>query len=164
MNNLSIIVDIAKNNGIGKDNQLLYWLPNDLKRLKALTTGHTVIMGRKTFDSLPKGALPNRRNIVLSRQDGLVCAGAECFTSLEEALAHCNAEEEIFIMGGASVYKEALPLTHRLYITLVHDTGKQADAFFPEIDEKVWKETGREDHHTDEKHLYPYSFINYERR
>ena len=100
-------------------------------------------MGRKTFDSLPKGALPNRRNIVLSRQDGLVCAGAECFTSLEEALAHCNAEEEIFIMGGASVYKEALPLTHRLYITLVHDTGKQADAFFPEIDEKVWKETSR---------------------
>lgn len=79
-------------------------------------------------------------------------------------LAHCNAEEEIFIMGGASVYKEALPLTHRLYITLVHDTDKQADAFFPEIDEKVWKETGREDHHTDEKHLYPYSFINYERR
>ena len=142
MNNLSIIVAIAKNNGIGKDNQLLYWLPNDLKRFKALTTGHTVIMGRKTFDSLPKGALPNRRNIVLSRQDGLVCAGAECFTSLEEAL----------------------PLTHRLYITLVHDTGKQADAFFPEIDEKVWKETGREDHHTDEKHLYPYSFINYERR
>ena len=132
MNNLSIIVAIAKNNGIGKDNQLLYWLPNDLKRLKALTTGHTVIMGRKTFDSLPKGALPNRRNIVLSRQDGLVCAGAECFTSLEEALAHCNAEEEIFIMGGASVYKEALPLTHRLYITLVHDTGKQADAFFPD--------------------------------
>lgn len=96
-------------------------------------------MGRKTFDSLPKGALPNRRNIVLSRQDRLVCAGAECFTSLEEALAHCNAEEEIFIMGGASVYKEALPLTHRLYITLVHDTGKQADAFFPEIDEKYGK-------------------------
>lgn len=96
-------------------------------------------MGRKTFDSLPKGALPNRRNIVLSRQDGLVCAGAECFTSLEEALAHCNAEEEIFIMGGASVYKEALPLTHRLYITLVHDTDKQADAFFPEIDEKYGK-------------------------
>ena len=110
MNNLSIIVAIAKNNGIGKDNQLLYWLPNDLKRLKALPTGHTVIM------------------------------------------------------GGASVYKEALPLTHRLYITLVHDTDKQADAFFPEIDEKVWKETSREDHHTDEKHLYPYSFINYERR
>lgn len=96
-------------------------------------------MGRKTFDSLPKGALPNRRNIVLSRQDRLVCAGAECFTSLEEALAHCNAEEEIFILGGASVYKEALPLTHRLYITLVHDTGKQADAFFPEIDEKYGK-------------------------
>ena len=97
MNNLSIIVSIAKNNGIGKDNQLLYWLPNDLKRFKALTTGHTVIMGRKTFDSLPKGALPNRRNIVLSRQDGLVCAGAECFTSLEEALAHLSWEVPVCI-------------------------------------------------------------------
>lgn len=163
MKNLSIIVAIAENNAIGMDNQLLYWLPNDLKRFKALTTGHTVIMGRKTFDSLPKGALPNRRNIVLSRQAGLTCPGAECYTSLEEALSHCEAEEEIFIMGGASVYKEALPLTQRLYITLVHDSSKQADVFFPEIDGKAWKETGREDHPTDEKHLYPYSFINYER-
>mgnify|MGYP001237594779 CR=1 FL=1 len=134
MSKISIIAAVDRRMAIGFQNKLLFWLPNDLKRFKALTTRHTVIMGRKTFDSLPKGALPNRRNIVLSRQDGLVCAGAECFTSLEEALAHCNAEEEIFIMGGASVYKEALPLTHRLYITLVHDTGKQADAFFPEIE------------------------------
>ena len=145
--NISIIVAIARNHGIGFENKLLYWLPNDLKRFKALTTGHTIIMGRKTFESLPKGALPNRRNIVLSRREGAVFAGAECFPALEIALSHCKEEEEIFIIGGASLYKEA----------------KEADAYFPEIKKEEWKETGREDHPTDEKHLYPYSFINYSR-
>ena len=86
--NISIIVAIARNHGIGFENKLLYWLPNDLKRFKALTTGHTIIMGRKTFESLPKGALPNRRNIVLSRREGAAFAGAECFPSLEIALSH----------------------------------------------------------------------------
>ena len=98
---LSIIVAINQNRGIGHENKLLYWLPNDLKRFKALTTGHTIIMGRKTFESLPKGALPNRRNIVLSRS----CRefeGAECFHTLEEALKACANEEEVFIIGGAS--------------------------------------------------------------
>ena len=98
--NISIIVAIARNHGIGFENKLLYWLPNDLKRFKALTTGHTIIMGRKTFESLPKGALPNRRNIVLSRREGAVFAGAECFPALEIALSHCKEEEEIFIIGG----------------------------------------------------------------
>lgn len=163
MNHLSIIVAIARNRGIGFENKLLYWLPNDLKRFKALTTGHTVIMGRKTFESLPKGALPNRRNIVLSRQEGISFAGAECFPSLEAALARCKEEEEIFIMGGASLYKEAMPVADRLYITQIDDASKEADAFFPEIKEEEWKETGRENHQTDEKHLYPYSFINYSR-
>lgn len=163
MNHLSIIVAIARNRGIGFENKLLYWLPNDLKRFKALTTGHTVIMGRKTFESLPKGALPNRRNIVLSRQEGISFAGAECFPSLEAALAQCKEEEEIFIMGGASLYKEAMPVADRLYITQIDDASKEADAFFPEIKEEEWKETGRENHQTDEKHLYPYSFIDYSR-
>ena len=105
---LSIIVAINKNRGIGFENKLLYWLPNDLKRFKALTTGHTIIMGRKTFESLPKGALPNRRNIVLSRS----ChefPGAECFHSLQDALHQCKEEEEVYIIGGASLYAEALP-------------------------------------------------------
>lgn len=164
MKHLSIIVAIARNRGIGFENKLLYWLPNDLKRFKALTTGHTIIMGRKTFESLPKGALPNRRNIVLSRQEGTSFAGAECFPSLETALAHCQDEEEVFIIGGASLYKEAMPTADRLYVTWIDDASKEADAFFPEIKEEEWKETGREAHPTDEKHLYPYSFIDYDRR
>lgn len=162
MSRISIIVAIARNNGIGFENKLLYWLPNDLKRFKALTTGHTIIMGRKTFETLPKGALPNRRNIVLSRQE-LVFPGAERYSSLAEALAQCQTEEEVFIIGGASVYQEALPLADKLYITHIEDTPTQADAFFPEIAPSVWKETGREVHPTDEKHLYPYCFVDYER-
>lgn len=159
---ISIIVAIAKNYAIGFENKLLYWLPNDLKRFKALTTGHTIIMGRRTFESLPKGALPNRRNIVLSRQD-IEFPAAERYPSLESALAQCRDDEEVFIIGGASVYRDALPLADKLYITHIDDTPEAADAFFPEIDPSVWKETGREAHPTDEKHLYPYQFVDYRR-
>ena len=159
---ISIIVAIAKNYAIGFENKLLYWLPNDLKRFKALTTGHTIIMGRRTFESLPKGALPNRRNIVLSRQD-IEFPGDERYPSLEAALAQCRDDEEVFIIGGASVYREALPLADKLCITHIDDTPEAADAFFPEIDPSVWKETGREAHPTDEKHLYPYQFVDYRR-
>ena len=159
---ISIIVAIAQNNAIGHENKLIYWLPNDLKRFKALTTGHTIIMGRRTFESLPKGALPNRRNIVLTRQE-IDFAGAERYASLKAALAQCRDEEEVFIIGGASVYQEALPLADTLYITHIEATPDAADAFFPEIDPSVWKETSRETHSTDEKHLYPYIFIDYER-
>lgn len=162
MSPLSIIVAIAENNAIGHENKLLYWLPNDLKRFKSLTTGHTIIMGRKTFESLPKGALPNRRNIVLSRQD-IEFPGAEHYHSLEIALKNCENEEEVFIIGGASVYQEALPMADKLYITHIEDTPDQADAFFPAIDTSVWKETSREAHPTDEKHLYPYCFVDYQR-
>lgn len=160
---LSIIVAINKNRGIGFENKLLYWLPNDLKRFKALTTGHTIIMGRKTFESLPKGALPNRRNIVLSRNLTATFEGAEHFSSLEEALKHCTDNEEIFIIGGASLYAEAFPIADKLYLTEINDSEKQADAFFPPIDTTVWKEKSRECHFKDEKHLYSYSFIDYER-
>lgn len=163
MKDISIIVAIARNRAIGFENKLLYWLPNDLKRFKALTTGNTIIMGRKTFESLPKGALPNRRNMVLCRQEELTFAGTERFSSLEAALAQCGEKEEIFIIGGASVYKEAMPLASKLYITFIDDEPEKADVYFPEINKEEWKETGREDHQTDEKHPYPYSFINYER-
>lgn len=163
MQNLSIIVAIARNYGIGFENKLLYWLPNDLKRFKALTTGNTIIMGRKTFESLPKGALPNRRNIVLTRQEGATFDEAECFPSLEAALSHCKEDKEVFIIGGSSVYREAMPLANQLYITFIDDASKEADAYFPEINKEEWQETGREDHQTDEKHLYPYSFIDYRR-
>ena len=160
---LSIIAAINKNRGIGLNNQLLYWLPNDLKRFKALTTGHTVIMGRKTFESLPKGALPNRRNIVLSRKLKNF-ERAECFDSLAEALHHCTQEEEIFIIGGSSLYKEALPLADKLYITEINDDLKEADVFFPPISAEEWNEKSRECHSVDEKHLYSYCFICYERK
>ena len=100
---MTIIAAVAQNNAIGFENKLIYWLPNDLKRFKALTTGHTIIMGRKTFESLPKGALPNRRNIVLSRQSTFTAPGAEVFHSLEEALKACKPEEELFIIGGSSL-------------------------------------------------------------
>ena len=160
--NISIIVAIAQNHAIGFENKLLYWLPNDLKRFKALTTGHTIIMGRRTFESLPKGALPHRRNIVLSRQN-IEFPGSERYASLETALEQCQNEEEVFIIGGASVYQEAMSLANTLYITYIDDTPQEADAFFPAIDPQIWKETGREVHPTDEKHLYPYQFIDYKR-
>lgn len=161
--NINIIVAIAENNAIGFENKLLYWLPNDLKRFKALTTGHTIIMGRKTFESFPKGALPNRRNIVLSRQD-IEFPGAERFPSLDSAISACSTEEEIYIIGGASVYQEAMNIADKLYITYINDIPKHADTFFPAINENTWKELSREYHSTDDKHSYPYTFIDYERR
>ena len=124
---ITLIAAVARNRAIGLDNRLLYWLPNDLKRFKALTTGHTVVMGRRTFESLPKGALPNRRNVVLSRT-GVTFPGVETFVSLEEALASCGAGEEVYIIGGASVYDQALPLADRLCLTEVDDTPARADA------------------------------------
>lgn len=160
---LSIIVAVNSNWGIGFQNQLLYWLPNDLKRFKALTTGHTIIMGRKTFESLPNGALPNRRNIVLSRHTTSL-EGTECYTSLQEALAHCNPDDEVFIIGGASVYEEALPLADKLYITHIEDDEKEADAFFPPISEKEWEVALSDSHDKDEKHTYNYTFTDYRRK
>ena len=157
---ISIIAAVAENNAIGYQNKLLYWLPNDLKRFKALTTGHTIIMGRKTFDSLPKGALPNRRNVVISRTVKEL-PGCDVYSSLEEALSHCAADEDIYIIGGDSVYKQAIGMADRLCLTLIHDTPEEADAFFP--DYKGWKEAAREDHQTDEKHKYAYSFVDYVR-
>ncbi len=159
---ITLIVAINKNRGIGFENKLLYWLPNDLKRFKSLTTGNTIIMGRKTFDSLPKGALPNRRNIVLTRSDREF-AGAETFHSLQEALQHCE-DEEIFIIGGASLYEEAMPLADRLCVTEIDDNLVEADVFFPEIDSHIWTELSREHHAMDEKHHYAYDFVDYIRK
>ena len=161
---ISIIAALATNRAIGYKNKLLYWLPNDLKRFKSLTTGHTIIMGRHTFESLPKGALPNRRNIVLSRQPEASFAGTERYASLEEALSHCQPDEEVYILGGASVYKEALPLADRLCLTLIDDTPAQADAFFPEVDPQTWKEVSRESYAPDERHVHGYCFVDYARR
>ena len=158
---ISIIAAVAKNGAIGYKNTLIYWLPNDLKRFKALTTGHTIIMGRNTFLSLPKGALPNRRNVVLSRS-AKAFEGCDVYPSLEEALKHCTPDEDIYIIGGASVYKQALPLADRLCLTEIDDTPAEADTFFPPYNEG-WKEESREDHPVDDRHDFPYSFVDYVR-
>lgn len=160
---LSIIVCIAQNNAIGLDGGMIYHQRADLKRFKSLTTGHTVIMGRRTFDSLPKGALPNRRNIVLTRGNRQF-AGAEVFSSLQEALNHCAPDEKVFIIGGSSVYNEALPLADMLNLTLVHHTPEHADTFFPKFDAQEWEEVFREDHEADEQNDQPYSFIDLRRK
>ena len=164
LENLSIIVAVAKNGAIGRDNQLLYHLPNDLKHFKELTTGHTIIMGRKTFDSLPKGALPTRRNIVLSRQESLLFENAECYRSLEDALMQCDYTEDIYIIGGAELYKQTIGLASRIHLTLIDDTPQDADAFFPTLNQEEWMETRRETHPADEKHAHAYTFIDYTRR
>ena len=161
---LTLIAAVAKNGAIGNKNQLLYWLPNDLKRFKALTSGHTIVMGRKTFESLPKGALPNRRNIVLTRNNSFTADNIEVFPSLEKALATCQADEEVFIIGGASVYAEALPMADRLCLTLVEDTPAEADAFFPTIDETEWQVIADKAQPTDERHAHSYRFVDYKRR
>ena len=155
---ISIIAAVARNRAIGFENKLIYWLPNDLKRFKALTTGHTIIMGRNTFLSLPKGALPNRRNIVLSRSQKEF-PGCEVFASMDEALKHCSPEEDIYIIGGASVYRQALKVADRLCLTEIDDVPAEADTFFPPYDD--WKETWREEHETDERHAFRYAFVDY---
>ena len=156
---ISIIAAVAKNRAIGFQNKLIYWLPNDLKRFKVLTTGHTIIMGRNTFLSLPKGALPNRRNIVLSRS-AKAFEGCDVYASLEEALQHCAKDEDVYIIGGASVYQQALAIADRLCLTEIDDTPAEADTFFPPYADD-WKESAREDHDIDEKHAYRYSFVDY---
>lgn len=155
---INIIAAVAKNRAIGFQNKLLYWLPNDLKRFKSLTTGNTIVMGRKTFESLPKGALPNRRNIVVSRSVSKF-PGCDVFPSLNEALAHCSDQEDVYIIGGASIYEQSLPLADRLCLTEINDIPHEADAFFP--DYSAWKEVWRETHDKDEKHHQQYAFVDY---
>jgi len=153
---VSIVVAISQNHVIGKDNKLLWYLPNDLKHFKEITTGHTVIMGRKTYESVGK-PLPNRRNIIITRQN-ITIEGCEVVNSIEAALALSSAEEEVFIVGGAEIYKQSMHLTDRIYLTIVHKEF-DGDSFFPEIDQNQWHETAREDHEPDAKNSLPYSFI-----
>ncbi len=163
MPKISIIVAIAKMNAIGQNNDLLTYISNDLKRFKALTTGHTIIMGRKTFDSLPKGALPNRRNIVMSRNTDLRIEGAEVVNSVEDALKLCENEEEVFIIGGATIYEAFLPITDKLYLTQIDQFFNDADTFFPEINITEWKETFRNEITDDDQNDFNYAFVNLER-
>jgi|ERR1700743_894017 len=158
---VSIVVAISENHVIGKDNKLLWYLPNDLKHFKDITTGHTVIMGRKTYESVGK-PLPNRRNIVITRQN-ITIEGCEVVNSIEAALALCSDEAEVFIVGGAEIYRQSLHLTDRIYLTIVHKQF-DGDSYFPEIEANEWKETAREDYEPDIKNNLPYSFITFEQQ
>lgn len=153
-----VIAAVAQNRAIGYQNQLLYWLPNDLKNFKLLTSGHTIIMGRNTFESLPKGALPNRKNVVLTQQN-ITLEGCEVYHSLEEALSACQNDEKVFIIGGGKVYEQCLDFAEELILTEVNDVPEHADTFFP--DYKEWKEKSREHHEKDEKHAFDFDFVHY---
>lgn len=163
MRKISIIAAIDRKSAIGFENKLLFWIPADLKRFKELTTGNTIIMGRKTFESLPKGALPNRRNLVLSRRADLHLEGAEVFSTLQEAIDSCPENTHIYIIGGESLYRQAIFLAHELCMTEIDATAAQADAFFPEIDPGIWRIEKKEEHTADEKTPYNYTFATYTR-
>ncbi|MBQ0103892.1 MAG: dihydrofolate reductase [Prevotellaceae bacterium] len=163
---ISIIVAIAKNFAIGKKNELLYKMPNDMKRFKSTTTGHTVIMGRNTFNSFPHRPLPNRRNIVLALPEEIPAdhEGAEWFTSLEQALDAAKDDGEVFIIGGAYVYHQTLPIADKLYLTVIDDEPNDADAFFPTVNYNEWTAINEEKHEADERHAYPYTFLDLVRK
>jgi len=161
MNNISIIVAIGERNEIGRNNGLLCHLPADLKHFKELTTGHTIVMGRKTFESLPKGALPNRKNIVLTRNKNLSFDNCLTYSSLSEMIDNEKDSNEIFIIGGGELYRQALPLANKLYLTKIHAEFDDADVFFPEINYAEWEEVSREEHKADEKNPYDYTFLSF---
>ena len=159
---LSIVVATGKNGEIGKDNRLLWHLPADMKYFKNLTTGHPIIMGRHTYESIGR-PLPNRRNIVITRQKDLQIIGVEVVNSLEEAMALVKDDQEIMVIGGADVYKQALPLAQRIYITRVNAT-LEADRFFPTFNANDWNIQVNIDHPADEKNIHAMTFQLLERK
>jgi dihydrofolate reductase len=153
---ISIIVAVSEDWGIGKDNELLWHISEDLKRFKRLTTGKTVIMGKKTWESLPKRPLPGRKNIVLTDNPTENIENAITSYSIEESISKCTADEEVFIIGGGSIYRQFMPLADRLYITHVHKKAA-ADIYFPEIDLKIWKVSEEEEFVSDDGIPYTYT-------
>jgi len=158
---VSAIVATDERGGIGKDGRLPWHLPNDLKRFKALTIGKPIVMGRRTFDSIGR-ALPGRQNVVVSRQPDLVIDGCSVVPSFAAALAAAEDAPEICVIGGAEIYRLALPVTGLVHLTKVHATVA-ADTFFPVLDAAEWEEIAREDHPADERHAYGYSFVTLRR-
>ncbi|MDD2997093.1 MAG: dihydrofolate reductase [Paludibacter sp.] len=164
MSEISIVAAVADNYAIGKGNKLPWHLPADLKHFRELTTGHAVVMGKRTFESLPNGPLPNRKNVVLTSvmSEG-VNEGYFEADSLEDALYLCEKEDKVFIVGGAAVYRQSLEIADSLYITWVHHEFS-ADIYFPEVDFSKWEEVSRQDLPADDKNPYPYSFVHYKRK
>ncbi|OSY86989.1 diacylglycerol kinase [Tenacibaculum holothuriorum] len=160
---ITIIAAIANNNALGKDNDLIWHLPADLKRFKKVTSGHHILMGRNTFESIGK-PLPNRTSVIITRNNDYFVDGCLIANSIEDAIELVKEDDHIFLIGGAQIYKQAIEkkLVDKLDITYVHHDF-EADVFFPEIDLTQWKEVSREDFKADEKNKYNYSFVSYER-
>ncbi len=156
---ITIIAAVAQNNAIGKNNDLLWHLPNDFKRFKAITTNHFIIMGRKTFESFPK-PLPNRTHIVISSQENYKPAGCIMVSSLEKAIEICPKNEEIYIIGGGQIYEQAIKIADKLDITKVQNSF-DATVFFPEIDPTIWKLNKTVFNEKDDKHQFDYTFEEY---
>ncbi|HAB28261.1 MAG: dihydrofolate reductase [Xanthomarina sp.] len=160
---ITLIVAAGENDAIGKDNQLIWHLSDDLKRFKELTNGHHIIMGRKTFESFPR-PLPNRTHIVISRQDNYqVPSGVILVNNLEDAFDAAKADKQPFVIGGGEIYKQAMPYADKIELTRVHEDF-EADTFFPKIDTTIWKESQNRYHAKDEKHQHAFSFITYIRQ
>jgi len=180
---ISIIAAVADNGAIGRNNKLLWHISEDLRYFKRITSGHTVIMGRKTWESLGK-PLPNRRNIVISRSLAAIYdsnssanPGVEVYSTIEQALAAAaneptfvpgqpikhnvsnNSAQEVFIIGGGEIYRQTLPIANKLYLTLVHTTIEDADTFFPKVDPERWREISRDSYERGEKFELPFEFI-----
>ncbi len=159
---VSIVVAAAENNAIGGDNRLLWHLPNDLRFFKRITSGHPIVMGRKTYESVGK-PLPNRRNIIITRQAGYSVEGADVVGSLADALALCESEPTVFIVGGGEIYRQAMPVVDRVYLTRVH-ASVAGDAFFPDLEPQEWELVSAEAHASDERHAFAYTFEVYDRK
>ncbi|AXB56324.1 dihydrofolate reductase [Flavobacterium fluviale] len=157
-----MIAAAAENNALGKNNELVWHLPNDFKRFKSLTTGHHIIMGRKTFESFPK-PLPNRVHVVITRQENYKPEGCIVVDSIEKAIAVCPENEDSYIIGGGEIYNLALPFTDIIELTKVHHTF-EADTFFPKINKNEWVLVESEENQKDEKHLYDYTYETYIRK
>lgn len=161
MRSLSLVVAMDENHLIGRANGLPWRLPDDMKQFKRLTTGHTIVMGRRTWDSLGR-PLPERDNWVLTRDTEFVAAGARVFHTLDEVLA-AHVDGELMVIGGADLYRQTLPLAQRLYLTEVQAKVADGDAWFPEFDRGAFRELNRESHGADERHAYPFHFVTLER-
>lgn len=157
-----MIAAVAENNALGKNNELVWHLPNDFKRFKSLTTGHHIIMGRKTFESFPK-PLPDRVHIVISRQENYKPEGCIVVDSIEKAIALCPENDDSYVIGGGEIYNLALPFTDIIELTKVHHSF-DADAFFPKINKSEWILVEAEENYKDEKHLYNYTYETYIRK
>ncbi|MBZ9728284.1 dihydrofolate reductase [Salegentibacter sp. JZCK2] len=159
---ITMIAAAAENNALGKDQDLVWHLPDDFKRFKKLTTGHHIIMGRKTFETFPK-PLPNRTHIVITRKDNYLKKDATVVSSLEKALEFAKKDEQPFIIGGGEIYELGMDIADKIELTRVHGTF-EADTFFPEIDKKEWKLVAEEFHPKDENHDYAFTYLTYVRK